>query len=56
MSGGCQGCAASAATLRQGVERMLRAALPQIDEIVDVTTTPLGATPTTRKGVAHRPS
>jgi hypothetical protein len=37
MSGGCQGCAASAATLRQGVERMLRAALPQIGEIVDVT-------------------
>lgn len=37
MSGGCQGCAASSATLRQGVERMLRAALPQIDEIVDVT-------------------
>ena len=26
-SGGCQGCAASSATLRQGVERMLRAAL-----------------------------
>lgn len=37
MSGGCQGCAASAATLRDGVERMLRAALPQIREIVDVT-------------------
>lgn len=37
MSGGCQGCAASSATLRQGVERVLRAALPQITEIVDVT-------------------
>lgn len=37
MSGGCQGCAASAATLREGVERMLRAALPQIDRIIDVT-------------------
>lgn len=37
MSGGCQGCAASAATLREGVERMLRAALPQIDKIVDIT-------------------
>ena len=31
MTGGCQGCAASSATLRQGVERILRAALPQID-------------------------
>ncbi|MGI3210404.1 DUF6522 family protein [Roseovarius tibetensis] len=37
MSGGCQGCAASAATLRDGVERMLRAALPQIRDIKDVT-------------------
>lgn len=45
MSGGCQGCAASAATLRQGVERMLRAALPQIGEIVDVTDHAAGETP-----------
>ena len=29
MSGGCQGCAASAVTLRKGVETMLRAALPR---------------------------
>lgn len=45
MSGGCQGCAASAATLRQGVERMLRAALPQIREIVDVTDHDAGDAP-----------
>jgi Fe-S cluster biogenesis protein NfuA len=45
MSGGCQGCAASAATLREGVERMLRAALPQIDKIVDVTDHEAGETP-----------
>ncbi|MFN3847276.1 MAG: DUF6522 family protein [Paracoccaceae bacterium] len=45
MSGGCQGCAASSATLRQGVERMLRAALPQITEIVDVTDHASGASP-----------
>ena len=45
MSGGCQGCAASAATLRQGVERMLRAALPQIGEIVDVTDHAAGSNP-----------
>lgn len=45
MSGGCQGCAASAATLRQGVERMLRAALPQIREIVDLTDHGAGQTP-----------
>ena len=45
MSGGCQGCAASSATLRQGVERMLRAALPAIDEIVDVTDHDAGLNP-----------
>lgn len=45
MSGGCQGCAASAATLREGVERMLRAALPQIEKIVDVTDHAAGDNP-----------
>lgn len=45
MSGGCQGCAASAATLREGVERMLRAALPQIAGIVDLTDHDAGAAP-----------
>ena len=45
LSGGCQGCAASSATLRQGVERMLRAALPQVREIVDVTDHAAGSSP-----------
>lgn len=45
MSGGCQGCSASAVTLRQGVETMLRAALPAIREIVDVTDHTSGQTP-----------
>ncbi|MCC5962728.1 MAG: NifU family protein [Rhodobacteraceae bacterium] len=45
MSGGCQGCAASSATLRDGVERMLRAALPQIRRIVDMTDHDAGANP-----------
>ena len=37
MGGGCQGCAASAATLRQGIERMVREQVPEIQEIIDVT-------------------
>lgn len=45
MEGGCQGCAASAATLREGVERMLRAAHPEISEIVDVTDHSAGRNP-----------
>ncbi len=45
MSGGCQGCAASAATLRMGIERTLREEIPEIGEIVDVTDHAAGVTP-----------
>jgi Fe-S cluster biogenesis protein NfuA len=45
MSGGCQGCAASTATLRDGVERMVRAAVPEIVRIVDVTDHHAGLSP-----------
>jgi Fe-S cluster biogenesis protein NfuA len=45
MSGGCQGCASSAATLRGGVENMIRAAVPEVLEIIDVTDHAAGATP-----------
>jgi Fe/S biogenesis protein NfuA len=45
MTGGCQGCAASAATLRMGVERMVREAVPGIGEIVDVTDHAAGTNP-----------
>ncbi|MEX2582733.1 MAG: NifU family protein [Gemmatimonadota bacterium] len=45
MGGGCQGCAASAATLRMGIERMIREQVPEIAEIVDVTDHAAGATP-----------
>lgn len=55
MSGGCQGCAASSATLRQGVERMLRAALPQIREIVDVTDHAAGRDPFYARGGGASP-
>lgn len=39
MLGGCQGCAASTATLKQGVERILRENFgdEDINEIIDVT-------------------
>jgi Fe/S biogenesis protein NfuA len=37
MTGGCQGCAMSRMTLRQGVERMVRQAVPEITVIHDVT-------------------
>jgi Fe/S biogenesis protein NfuA len=37
LSGGCQGCGMAKATLSQGIEVMLREAVPGITEIVDVT-------------------
>jgi len=45
MTGGCQGCAASQATLRMGIERMVREAIPDIGEIVDVTDHSAGTNP-----------
>ncbi|NJD17799.1 MAG: thioredoxin, partial [Gemmatimonadetes bacterium] len=45
MSGGCQGCALSRMTLRQGVERMLRQAVPEITAVHDVTDHASGAHP-----------
>ncbi len=60
MSGGCQGCAASAATLRDGIETMLRSALPELRDIVDLTdhdsgTNPYYERPSRPGPVLHRP-
>jgi Fe/S biogenesis protein NfuA len=43
--GGCQGCAAVDVTLRHGVETAVRAAVPEISAIVDVTDHDAGANP-----------
>lgn len=45
MTGGCQGCAMSRMTLRQGVERMIREHVPEITEIHDVTDHAAGENP-----------
>lgn len=45
MSGGCQGCAASQVTLRQGFEVMVRRVAPEIVDIVDTTDHAAGNTP-----------
>jgi len=45
MGGGCQGCAMSRMTLRQGVERMLREALPELSAVHDVTDHDSGENP-----------
>ena len=45
MSGGCQGCASSQVTLRQGFEVMLKRVAPEIEEIIDVTDHAAGTQP-----------
>ena len=44
-SGGCQGCAASAVTLRDGIEEMVKREIPQIEEIIDITDHAMGKNP-----------
>ena len=50
MTGGCQGCASSQLTLRQGFERMVRRVVPEVVEIVDVTDHSQGQMPYYRPG------
>ena len=45
MQGGCQGCAASQMTLRDGVEQIFREAVPQLGLILDVTDHEAGTNP-----------
>ena len=45
LGGGCQGCGMAAMTLQQGIERILREAVPEIVEIVDVTDHQSGENP-----------
>ncbi|MGZ0229175.1 MAG: NifU family protein [Acidimicrobiales bacterium] len=37
MGGGCQGCAMSAATLREGITVMISEAIPEITQVIDAT-------------------
>lgn len=45
MGGGCQGCAVSAITLRNGIERTLKDQIPEILEVIDVTDHASGTNP-----------
>ncbi len=45
MGGGCQGCAAAAFTLKQGVHRAFREAVPQVGAILDETDHDAGINP-----------
>jgi Fe/S biogenesis protein NfuA len=45
MGGGCQGCALSAATLREGIQVAIREAIPEVTDIIDVTDHDAGESP-----------
>ncbi len=45
LAGGCQGCGMATVTLKHGIERMLREAFPEIDDVVDVTDHSTGSRP-----------
>lgn len=45
LGGGCQGCGLAAVTLRQGIEHAILEAIPEIDEVVDVTDHSMGTNP-----------
>ncbi len=45
MGGGCQGCAVSSLTLREGIEKSIVQHVPEITEVVDATDHTAGANP-----------
>ena len=55
MSGGCQGCSSSTATLRDGFETMARLVAPEITAIVDATDHAGGTAPFHSAGSAGSP-
>ena len=45
LMGGCQGCGLAAVTLRQGIERALVSAIPEINSVADITDHAAGDSP-----------
>jgi Fe-S cluster biogenesis protein NfuA len=45
LGGGCQGCGAADATLRQGIEKSIRETIPEVGEILDTTDHAAGRNP-----------
>jgi len=45
LGGGCQGCSMASVTLKQGIEQILKQAIPRIRAVVDATDHALGSNP-----------
>ena len=43
--GGCQGCSSSKATLKGGIEQLVKQNFPEIEEVIDVTDHTTGVNP-----------
>jgi Fe/S biogenesis protein NfuA len=56
LGGGCQGCSGAQATLKQGVEVMIRRAVPEITKVVDQTDHAGGTNPYYQGGSGDGPS
>jgi len=55
LHGGCQGCGAADFTLKQGIETIVKRAVPEIDQIIDLTNHSAGTNPY-YQGYAERPT
>jgi Fe-S cluster biogenesis protein NfuA len=53
LHGGCQGCEAADFTLRQTIETIVRRAVPEIDQIIDLTNHRAGTNPYYRRAVLN---
>ena len=53
--GGCQGCGAADFTLKQGIETIVKRAVPEIDQIIDLTNHGAGMNPYYRRTDLDRP-
>ena len=45
LQGGCQGCSSSSATLKQGIQTLVKQNFPEITDVVDVTDHESGENP-----------
>jgi Fe-S cluster biogenesis protein NfuA len=54
--GGCQGCGAADFTLKQGIETIVKRAVPEIGEIIDLTNHDAGLNPYYQRSDLNRPT
>ena len=45
LTGGCHGCSASSATLKQGIEKVIKQNFPEIKDVIDLTDHQSGENP-----------